>query len=217
MRCGQRCALNRSRLAGPLLLALTALLVAVPPGAAAPPLDTRFGVAEGFRNRDAMADLSAGWERLILPWDQIQPDSADDFSRLGSTISDAQLQAELDRGIHVVGLLEFTPGWAQANPDAGKRSPPRNLGLPFDDPNNYWGRFVGQTVAHYRGRIDDWVIWNEPEFQPGDPGAGGSVTWLGSDEEFAQLQGQLDRGVHVVGLLEFTPEWAQANPRQGGR
>ncbi len=31
------------------------------------------------------------------------------------------------------------------------------------------------------------MIWNGPEFHPGDPGAGGSFTWLGSDEDFAQL------------------------------
>ena len=174
-------------LARGVLLALTAMLLAVAPGTAAQPLDTRFGIAEGFRNAPVMAEMNAGWERLIVPWDQIQPDGPDDFGRLGITISDGQLQGELDRGVHIVGLLEFTPGWAQANPDSGKRSPPRNLGLPFDDPNNYWGRFVSETVSHYAGRINDWIIWNEPEFHPGDPGAGGSFTWLGSDEEFAQL------------------------------
>jgi hypothetical protein len=171
-----------------LPLALLAIVLAAPtPGAAAPPLDTRFGVAEGFRNPQVMAELNAGWERLIVPWDQIQPDGPEDFGRLGSTISASQLQGELNRGVHVVGLLEFTPPWAAANPDAGKRSPPRNLGLPFDNPSNYWGRFVSETVKHYTGRINDWVIWNEPEFHPGDPGAGGSFTWLGSDEEFVQL------------------------------
>ena len=134
-----------------------------------------------------MADIHAGWERIILPWDQIQPDGPGDFSHLGITISSEQLRRELNRGEHVVGLFEFTPAWAAANPDAGRRSPPQNLELPFDDPNNYWGRFVFETVKHYAGQIDDWVIWNEPEFHPGDPGAGGSFTWLGSDEQFAQL------------------------------
>ncbi|TME97616.1 MAG: hypothetical protein E6I52_19130 [Chloroflexi bacterium] len=170
-------------LAAPLL----ALAVAGSPAAAAPNLDTRLGIAEGFRNPGVMADTHAGWERLILPWDQVQPGGADDFSHLGITISDQQLKAELDRGEHVVGLLEFTPGWAAANPDQGMRSPPINLDRPFDDPSNYWGRFVSETARHYAGRIDDWVLWNEPEFHPGDPGAGGSFTWLGSDEQFAQL------------------------------
>jgi hypothetical protein len=167
-----------------------ALLLAVmmsQPVAAAPTLDTRLGIAEGFRNPGVMADAHAGWERIILPWDQIQPDGPGDFSHLGITISDTQLQTELNRGERVVGLFEFTPNWAQANADQGKRSPPLNLELPFDDPNNYWGRFVAETARHYAGRIDDWVLWNEPEFHPGDPGAGGSFTWLGSDEQFAQL------------------------------
>jgi hypothetical protein len=168
------------------------LLAAQAPGAAAadhqPGLpDARFGIAEGFRNPSAMIDLHAGWERLIFGWDQIQPDGPGDFSRLGITIAPEQLQAELDRGIRVVGLLEFTPEWAAADPSLGKRSPPRNLDLPFDHPDNYWGQVVFESVRHYAGRIDDWVIWNEPEFRPTDPGAGGSYTWLGSEEEFAQL------------------------------
>ena len=112
-----------------------------------------------------MADISAGWERIVLPWDQIQPSGAGDFSNLGITIGSGQLQHELNRGVTVVGLLEFTPAWAAANPDQGRRSAPQNLGLPYDDPNNYWGRFVTETVTHYNGRINDWVLWNEPEFR----------------------------------------------------
>jgi hypothetical protein len=169
------------------VLSTLLLLTSGAPALAAEPVDTRFGVAEGFRNAGVMSEINAGWERLIVPWDQVQPDGPDDFGRLGITISESQLQNELSRGVHVVGLLEFTPGWAAANPDAGKRSPPRNLSLLFDDPSNHWGRFVSETVKHYAGRIDSWVIWNEPEFHPGDPGAGGSFTWLGSDEDFAQL------------------------------
>jgi hypothetical protein len=174
------------RLASAVLLGAL-LTFSSSPSSAQPALDTRLGIAEGFRNAAAMADTHAGWERLIFSWDQVQPDSPGDFSHLGITISDNQLQTELNRGEHLVGLFEFTPGWAAANPDQGMRSPPKNLDLPFNDPNNYWGNFVYTTVKSYSGRINDWVLWNEPEFHPGDPGAGGSFTWLGSDEQFAQL------------------------------
>jgi hypothetical protein len=92
-----------------LTLAVASLALSGSPAAAAPSLDTRLGIAEGFRNPAVMADIHAGWERLILPWDQVQPSGADDFSHLGITISDSQLQNELDRGERVVGLLEFTP------------------------------------------------------------------------------------------------------------
>lgn len=157
------------------------------PLAVGPVADTRFGIAEGFRNPAVMADLAVGWERLILPWDQIQPDKPGDFSKLGQTLTKNQVQIELDRGTKVAGLFQFTPGWAAAQPDDGKRSVPKNLALAFDDPNNYFGQYVYQTARYYTGQIDQWILWNEPEFKPSDPGAGGSYTWLGSDEEFAQL------------------------------
>ena len=149
--------------------------------------DTRFGIAEGFRNPSAMADTHANWERIVLSWSDVQPQGPADLSRLGQTITNTQVEGERARGVTLTGLLQFTPGWAQANPDRGQRSPPRNLNLPYDDPNNYWGQFVYQTVKFYAGRIDEWVIWNEPEFKPGDAGAGQSFTWEGSDADFAQL------------------------------
>jgi hypothetical protein len=155
--------------------------------AAATPLDSRFGVAEGFRDAGMMSSVRGGWERIVIPWDAVQPRGPRDFSGLGMTMPADRLQAELQRGVKVSAVLQFTPAWAQANPAAGQRSVPRNLQLPYDDPNNYWGQFVYQTVKKYAGQIDEWILWNEPEFQPGDAGAGGSYTWAGTDEEFAQL------------------------------
>src|SRR5689334_2720001 len=65
---------------------------------AAPVADSRFGIAEGFRNPSVMSDTGAGWERLILPWDQIQPNHAGDFGKLGQTLTHDQVQNELNRG-----------------------------------------------------------------------------------------------------------------------
>ena len=173
------------------LFAAAMVVVAALPASAAPPVgpvaDTRFGVAEGFRNPSVMSDIGAGWERLILPWDQIQPDRPGDFSHLGQSLTKNQVETEVSRGTKVAGLFQFTPAWAASNPDDGKRAVPKNLQLAFDDPNNYFGQYVYQTTKYYAGEIDQWIIWNEPEFKPGDPGAGGSYTWLGSDAEFAQL------------------------------
>jgi hypothetical protein len=174
------------------LFALTIVVGATVPAYAEPANigvapDTRFGIAEGFRDPSVMADIGAGWERLVLPWDQIQPSGPGDFSHLGQSLTKDQVQAELNRGTKVAGLLQFTPGWAAANPDDGARSVPKGLDLAFDDPNNYWGQYVYQTAKFYSGQIDQWILWNEPEFKPTDAGAGGSFTWLGTDEQFAQL------------------------------
>ena len=136
------------------LFTLAIVAAAVMPAYADTVADTRFGVAEGFRNPSVMADIGAGWERLILPWDQIQPDKPGDFGKLGQTLTKNQIQTELNRGTKVAGLLQFTPGWAAANPDNGKRSVPKNLNLPFDDPNNYFGQYAYQAVKYYSGQID---------------------------------------------------------------
>jgi hypothetical protein len=157
------------------------------PAANAARLDARFGVAEGFRNPVVMADVGAGWERVVLSWADIQPDGPDDFSWLGRTLPPRALAAELQRGVRMAGLLQFTPDWAATDRADPGRSVPRNLDLPDDDPNNYWARFVFETVKYYTGRIDEWIVWNEPEFKPNDAAGSGSFTWLGSDEQFARL------------------------------
>src|SRR5688572_27260950 len=96
-------------LAVSLALVSGLLMPSATPAAQRRPPDVRFGVAEGFRNPSAMADLNVGWERLVFGWDQIQPTGPGDFSRLGFTISDQQVQEELRRGTRLVGLIEFTP------------------------------------------------------------------------------------------------------------
>jgi hypothetical protein len=151
-------------------------------------LDPRFGIAEGFRNPEVMADIGAGWERIVLSWADIQPDAPDDFSWLGRTVPPRALAGELNRGVKMAGLLQFTATWAATSQDDPGRSVPQNLDLPDDDPHNYWGRFVYETVRYYTGRIDEWIVWNEPEFRPADAAAGqGSYTWLGTDQQFARL------------------------------
>jgi hypothetical protein len=150
-------------------------------------LDPRFGISEGFRNAGVMADIGAGWERVVLSWADIQPDGPDDFSWLGRTLPPRALAGELNRGVRMAGLLQFTATWAATNLDDPGRSVPKNLDLPDDDPRNYWGRFVYETVRYYAGRIDEWIVWNEPEFQPSDAAGQGSFTWLGTDQQFARL------------------------------
>src|ERR671935_2843449 len=127
-------------------------------------VDSRFGIAEGFRRPTVMADLGAGWERVVLSWADIQPDGPDDFSWLGRTAPATALLSDQRAGVKLVGLLQFTPAWAARDPANGERSVPRNLDLAFDDPENYWGRFVYETARFYTGQIDDWIVWNEPEF-----------------------------------------------------
>lgn len=145
----------------------------------------RYGVAEAFHN-DRASELGASWERDVFSWAAIQPNGPDDWLA-DQYFSPQLIQREHDRGMEIVGVLQFTPKWAAEHPEQGERSVPRNLAAPADSADNYWARFAGQLAAYYKGRIDRWIIWNEPEFRPGDTGVGESYSWLGTDDEYYLL------------------------------
>jgi hypothetical protein len=164
----------------PVLLATLALLLVMPPPAVAQtPLDPRFGIDEGLSDPTTMAEFGAGWDRVLVPWYRIQPRGPDDFSGLGRALPERAIADEAARGVRVAGVLHYTPAWAAQNPDDGLRAAPR-------DPDEF-GRFVYETVKFYAGRIDEWIVWNEPDYRPGDLDGDGAVTWLGTDEELAAV------------------------------
>jgi hypothetical protein len=142
-----------------------------------PPGDIRFGVIESFEDPAAAARLGAAWTRARFQWADVQPDGPDDWE---PPLDDEALAVELEAGREVVGLLIGIPDWAR-----DRRGVPRGLSLPPDDPDNAWAVFVTEAVSRYAGRIDRWIIWNEPDID--DPDAPGH-TWDGTMEEFVQLQ-----------------------------
>ncbi len=198
-------------------LALASSLVGTAAGAerlAAPPRDPRFGIDEGEKNQ-ASKDTGIGWERLTFSWSAIQPNGPTDF-RADLVFTPQQLAAELNSGVQVVGLLEFTPPWAQSNPSDGQRSVPKNLNLAWDDPNNYWGQFTRQMAAHYAGAIDTWIIWNEPEIRPSDNGNGPAWTWAGGPEDYLQLLRVAYKNIKLANpsakvIFAGTAYWADKN------
>jgi hypothetical protein len=153
-------------------------LPSVPTPAAA---DPRIGIVEAFRAPAQAATVPIGWERIQFSWKELQkkgPDSWDLFA----TNHDAQIDHEIKLGRQVVGLLINTPDWAAANPAMHGSSPPKGLYLPYDDPHNYWGHFVGMVAKRYAGRVDDWIIWNEVNIPSGQ-----WKTWGGTAADYVQL------------------------------
>jgi hypothetical protein len=55
--------------------------------------------------------------------------------------------------------------------------------LPFDDPQNYWGQFMFKLAQRYTGRINTWVIWNEPDLYSDAI----AYTWDGTISDMYQL------------------------------
>jgi hypothetical protein len=137
----------------------------------------RFGVIESFEDPAAAGRLGVGWTRVRFQWAEVQPDGPRQWQ---PPLDDEALATELAAGREVVGLLIGIPDWAR-----DRQGLPRGLALPADAPGNTWAVFVAQTVERYAGRIDRWIIWNEPDID--DPDAPGH-TWDGDIAQFAQLQ-----------------------------
>lgn len=173
----------KTRAATSVLLTLLLLSLPLAPQAraaiVAPDIpDPRFGVVEAYQAPDAATALGAGWTRVTFRWNEIQPEGPEQWNLV--PISDEALNRERAQGRQVVGLLVTTPGWATDH-DVGP-GVPRGLRLPADHPGNLWANFVRTIVSRYAGRIDHWVIWNEPDI----PGTH-HMSWGGSIEDFVRL------------------------------
>ncbi len=160
-----------------ILLILTQLLAAVVPAQAAmSPPDPRFGIVESFVNPAAAGEAGAGYTRIILRWDVIQPAGPVDWKP--ANVPDPAIEAELAAGRKVFGLLIGTPDWAIAADWTGDRSS-RAVPDMF-----YWEAFARRMAQQYQGRIRHWIIWNEPDvWMEGHPGR----TWDGTVEDYARL------------------------------
>ncbi|MAT98380.1 MAG: hypothetical protein CL608_14645 [Anaerolineaceae bacterium] len=140
------------------------------------PVDYRFGVIESYENPAQANSLGAAWTRVRFQWAETQAGGPGTWS---ASVSDGQINGEIAAGRTVVGLLIGIPDWAREG------HLPRGLHLPHTDPNNTWANFVREAVGRYNGRINHWIIWNEPDVN--DPNAPGH-TWDGSVQDFFQLQ-----------------------------
>jgi hypothetical protein len=108
----------------------------------------------------------------------------------------------------VAGLIVNTPPWALK--DGGKPGVPAGMELPSENAQNLWATFLRQLVAKYAGRVNHWIIWNEPDIWDSKyPGQ----TWGGSVDEFLQFQrtayfvAKTTNPQAVIHLAGFTYWW----------
>ncbi|BCX05598.1 MAG: hypothetical protein KatS3mg053_3536 [Candidatus Roseilinea sp.] len=146
-----------------------------PPVAQHPRLGVNFAnyyKAPGVRAYADMRHAGASHDRITFDWFRLQP-MPGPFTVTVAAAYDALLADAATAGIETLGVLIGAPEWA-SDPelDGGAYRLPRNLDLPWDDPNNYWGQFVYQVVTRYRDHVRAWEVWNEPnldEFWPASP------------------------------------------------
>lgn len=190
--------MNAYRL-GILLLLITLCLTTSPALAQAPleetsPPDPRFGIVETYLNAAEASAAGAGYSRIILRWDVIQPAGRDDWKP--ANVPDPFIEAELAAGRELVAVLIGTPSWASQGVNDSRAVPDMEA----------WGNFTKRIAQQYQGRIQHWVIWNEPDVWDSEhPGS----TWLGSEEDYARLlevaygsikQVDSSMQVHLAGL-----------------
>jgi hypothetical protein len=137
----------------------------------------RFGVIEP-QDAPVEADaLGVAWGRVRFHWATIQPNSSDEWN--SAEITTDQLDQEIASGRESVGLLIGIPEWAR-----DEKGLPWGLYLPPDDHDNLWANFVREAVSQHKGRINHWIIWNEPDvWDNTHPG----FTWPGTEADYVQL------------------------------
>ncbi|MSX11297.1 MAG: cellulase family glycosylhydrolase [Actinobacteria bacterium] len=122
----------------------------------------------------AVADANAlgvDWVRRFADWNALEPSapgvySSSAISELDDLVSRAHA-AKKKITLTVLGA----PTWANGSSDA--RVAPR-------DPAQY-ATFIGRLAARYRGRVQSWEVWNEPdepEFWHGTPASPASYAPL---------------------------------------
>ena len=142
------------------------------------------GAIDASRQPMLAAQANVGWDRVLFLWQEIQPNGPGDWY-LDRYLAQTGQTARLKSGIPAVAVVQGTPGWAAGNWRDGASGVPTGLDLPVDDPNNNFGRFMLRLSSTYKGRISGWLIWNEPDFRPGE--SGDWWTWSGDTRDFFSL------------------------------
>ncbi len=161
---------------------------------------TPLGISPGFmtldlgrkqlaRDLDRMVGIGVTRIRVDLAWSTLQPRK----DRYSWETSDRVLRAAGKRGIEVLGIVGYEPGWAVRFAADGTRLPP--------DPQLY-ERFVRTLVKRYADDVAAWELWNEPNlrrFWPSgpDPTAYAALASAGS----SAIRAEDPRAPIVVGAM----------------
>src|SRR5919199_279050 len=183
-------------------LVIALALLALTFGGAAPAAADRWfapppvlGIIDAGRQAGAAVQAGASWDRALFLWQVIQPNSASDWA-LDGYVDNARLRPALASGLPVVGVVQGTPGWAAGDWHDGASGVPTGLDYPVDDPRNVFGQFMSRLARTYKGRITTWVVWNEPDFLPGESGTW--WTWSGNTADFYRLLKTAYRAIKQV-------------------
>lgn len=110
-------------------------------------------------------EMGAPWIVEYFPWGYIEPAKGQfDWQHADTVVDHA-----VNQGLTVIARLDFVPEWAR----------PKDTTFRYLDEEQYedYGDFVYAFVDHFKGRVNYFIIWNEPNlsfewgYRPVDPEA----------------------------------------------
>ncbi|RJQ45562.1 MAG: hypothetical protein C4534_04600 [Gaiellales bacterium] len=111
-----------------------------------------------------MQELGVDWHREWVPWHQWQASRGGSLDSSTTQMLDAIERFATQRGISVYGVIYGAPSWANGSSDPvfipGNGDPQSPAFRQFVTD---YGDFVYRVVSQYKGRIDHWEIWMEPD------------------------------------------------------
>ncbi len=140
---------------------------------------------------DAAKSIKAKWIRIGFIWALANPEKGKyDFKAYDAIINEA-----LKRNLHILPVVTWTPKWASANGNSSEWmfSPPTEkiigkCGSGYD----YLEKFAETISERYKGKIEYWELWNEPDMRPSLYDANGNGT---SSDEYAKMLYYFHKGI----------------------
>ena len=112
--------------------------------------DDAASIAVVSRYAELFSGIGVEGVRLDFAWTSLEP--SDDRFSFG--IHDQAVSILRDHGMDVMGIIAWTPSWASSS----STDPWKHMPMDIDDFSDY----VYQLTSHFRGRVNSWLIWNEP-------------------------------------------------------
>lgn len=107
-------------------------------------------------------DAGFTWIRQEFPWRDIEPSAKGDFwdykwNKSAWDKYDRIVTLAGEYGLNIIARLDAPPDWSRQDNSLFRRPP-----------DNYadYGDFVAAVAARYRGKVNHYQIWNEPNIYP---------------------------------------------------
>jgi hypothetical protein len=134
--------------------------VSPPPPPPPPPSDNaRFGVcgSPGLANdtppMDLVKNLGVGWIRVAWYWPDMEPEKG----KIDWEFAEKLVTRLKERKLKIYWDFSYAPGWSNgrgSNSNIDRAYPPKDQQDLFN--------FVYAVVSRFKGRVDAWGTWNEP-------------------------------------------------------